>query len=128
MHRIVTTLLVFALVATAGCAGSKEAMKAPNPLVGDWTFQIDSPQGPYAGTIALTENEGGSLDGVLTGDTLPGGVEMTNLVFVDNKLTFKFDSGEYGVIDTQVLVTGNAFAGTINVGGVGEMPIRGAKK
>ena len=66
--------------------------------------------------------------GILTGDTLPGGVAMTNLVFEDNKLMFKFDSGEYGVIDTQLLVTGTAFAGTINVGGVGEMPIRGAKK
>lgn len=121
-------VVLFVLVLIAGCAGSKKAARQPHPLAGDWTYQVDTPDGTYAGTISLKEAEGGTLDGVIAGEGLSGAAAMTDLMFDANKLTFKFDSGTYGVIGVDVAVAGNAFAGLINVDGVGEMPIKGARK
>ncbi|MEZ4699451.1 MAG: hypothetical protein R2834_03895 [Rhodothermales bacterium] len=128
MKRLFSGLLILALVAAAGCAGSKNAAKQPHPLAGDWSYQIDSPEGAYTGSIMVSENTGGGIDGTLTSDVIPGEMTMTNLMFDQNRFTFRFDSGQYGIVGVNVLVTGDAFNGMVNVDGVGEMPIRGQRK
>ena len=66
--------------------------------------------------------------GSITSDALSGTMDLTDLAFADNKLSFKFDSGQYGVLDLNVTVDGNSFNGAISVPGIGEMPVTGSKK
>ncbi|MBX2820699.1 MAG: hypothetical protein KTR29_13490 [Rhodothermaceae bacterium] len=120
----VFTLLLSVLL-LAGCASTKKA--AEHPLSGMWDYAVDTPEGVYNGVISITEAEG-SLVGSITSDALSGTMDLTDLAFADNKLSFKFDSGQYGVLDLNVTVDGNSFNGAISVPGVGEMPVSGSRK
>ncbi len=129
MNRRVLFLIVFAGVLTlAGCAGSKNTASEPHPLAGEWSYSLDTPEGPYSGTIRLSEADGGMLNGIIMGDGLPGETALSNLALNDNKLTFEFDSGQYGVIGVDLNVNGDAFNGFLAISGVGELPIAGSRK
>jgi len=117
--------LLLSVLLFAGCASTKKA--AEHPLSGMWDYAVDTPEGVYNGVISITEAEG-SLVGSITSDALSGTMDLTDLAFADNKLSFKFDSGQYGVLDLNVTVDGNSFNGAISVPGIGEMPVSGSKK
>ena len=122
-----TTLftILFSLLFIAGCASTKQA--AEHPLAGMWEYEVDTPEGVYTGVISIAETEG-SLLGSITNDALSGTMDLTNLAFNDDKLSFKFDSGQYGILDLNVTVDGSAFTGAITVPGIGDMPVNGSKK
>ena len=117
--------LLLSVLLLAGCASTKKA--AEHPLSGMWDYAVDTPEGVYNGVISITEAEG-SLVGSITSDALSGTMDLTDLIFADNKLSFKFDSGQYGVLDLNVTVDGDSFNGAISVPGIGEMPVTGSKK
>lgn len=110
----------------AGCASSKKAA-APHPLVGNWTYSVDTPQGVYTGMVKITETDG-NLTGTITNDAVPGEMELAGLMFENNKVTFKFDSGDFGMIGFDADVANNQFTGNMIVEGFGEMPVTGKKK
>ena len=127
MKRFLNISLVFFLAAGifAGCASTKKA--AQHPLVGMWDYSVDTPDGTYNGVVTIAEVEG-VLSGVLTNDALPGEMELSGLTFEDNKVSFKFDSGEFGILTLNANVMDNKMEGSINVDGFGEMPVKGQKK
>ena len=85
MNRITkaTGLTLFALlVLTAPVAAQVN-------VAGKWTLLLESPQGP-AELIAVLEQDGATVTGVLELE-LAEGVEMTNGMIEENKLTFILD-------------------------------------
>ena len=117
--------LLFVFVMLAGCAGSKKA--AVHPLAGMWDYAVDTPEGVYEGTINVIEAEG-TLMGSLTNSALSGQMDLNGINFLEDQLSFSFDSGTYGIIDVKVDVDGNTFKGLLTIDGIGEMPITGTKK
>ncbi len=55
MQKLRYASLLLAALLIAGCAGSKEAAKAPHPLAGAWDWSVDTPQGVFAGILTITE-------------------------------------------------------------------------
>ena len=92
-----------------------------------WDYSVDTPDGTYNGVVTIMEAEG-VLSGVLTNDALPGEMELSGLMFEDNKVTFKFDSGEFGILTFNANVMEDKMEGSINIDGFGEMPVKGQKK
>lgn len=127
MKRFLNISLIFFLAAGifAGCASTKKA--APHPLAGLWNYSVDTPQGVYTGVVSIAEVDG-VLSGTISNDALPGEMELTGLMFEDNKVSFKFDSGEFGVLTFAADVMDNKLNGSINVDGFGEMPVTGEKQ
>src|SRR5678815_2219936 len=64
--RILITCLCFAVVLSAGCAGSPERPKAPD-LAGDWMFEVQTGQNVAHGAMTLLA-DGASYKGTLTTD------------------------------------------------------------
>lgn len=128
MKRILSMSTVFMLTIGlfAGCAGSKKAA-APHPLAGMWDYSVDTPEGTYTGVVTITEAEDG-LIGSITNDALAGSMDISDLAFADDKLTFVFDSGQFGMISFSVDVAKDMFDGTINVPDFGDMPVSGKRK
>lgn len=120
LYSILLTVLL-----VAGCASTKKA--AEHPLVGMWEYAVDTPEGVYNGLVTITEANG-SLMGSITSEALSGAMDLTDLTFAENMLSFKFDSGQYGVLDLNATVDGNSFEGALSMPGVGDMPITGSKK
>ena len=117
--------LLLSVLLFAGCASTKKA--AEHPLSGMWDYAVDTPEGVYNGVISIAEANG-SLLGTITSDALSGSMDLTDLVFADDKLSFKFDSGQYGVLDLNVTVEGDSFEGAISIPGIGDMPVSGSRK
>ena len=125
MRTITLYSILLSVLLVAGCASTKKA--AEHPLSGMWEYAVDTPEGVYNGVITIAEANG-ALMGSITSDALSGAMDLSNLVFAENKLSFKFDSGQYGVLDLNVTVDGDSFAGAISMPGVGDMPVTGSKK
>ena len=127
MKRFLNISLVLFLAAGifAGCASTKKA--APHPLAGMWDYTVDTPQGVYSGVVSIAEVDG-VLTGTITNDGLSGAIDLTDLMFEDNKVSFKFDSGEFGILTFAADIMENKLNGNINVEGFGEMPVTGQKK
>ncbi len=100
----------------AGCAGSgKTAMDSeppPHPLAGDWMYSVDTPQGMYTGTVKFS-TEGDSLVGAVVMDMAPEDEIPFGAVYDDEtgQVSFSFDSGEFGVMDVELLLEDGALAG-----------------
>ena len=120
-----TFILFVAAGMLAGCASTKKA--APHPLAGMWDYSVDTPDGTYKGVVSIMEVEG-SLVGSITSDALPGKMDLTGLTFVDNHVSFKFDSGQFGILTFEADVMDDMLNGSINVEEFGEMPVTGQKK
>ena len=121
-----TTLFLLAFGLLAGCASSKKAAE-PHPLAGMWDYSVDTPDGVFNGVVTISEADGG-LIGSISNDALAGTMDISDLMFENDKLTFAFDSGQFGVISFNVDVKDNMFDGTIEAAQFGEMPVSGKKK
>ena len=120
------TLLTLILIALlmAGCAGSKEAAmeaaepaKAPHPLTGAWDYSLDTPQGVFTGILTFAET-GDMLNGTIAQSQTPDQVASLEELMFDSdmsKVTFKFDSGEYGIMLVSLTLDGDALNGQMNV-------------
>ena len=127
MKRILSTTLVLFLAAGlfTGCASTKKATQ--HPLAGMWDYTVETPDGAYQGVVTIAE-EDGNLVGSISNDALPGKMDLSGLMFENNKVSFNFDSGEYGVLRFSANVMENKLNGNIAIDGFGEMPVTGQKK
>ena len=101
----------------AGCAGSKEAAKAPHPLAGAWDWSVDTPNGVVHGVLTFTEVED-MLAGTIGSEQAPGEVAPLEELLFDSemsKVTFSYDSGEYGIMIVTLTLDGDALNGMMNV-------------
>ena len=104
----------------AGCASSKEATepaKAPHPLAGAWDYSIDTPQGIYTGVMTFAEVED-MLTGTIAAAESPdqeGPLEELMFDSEASTVSFKFDSGEYGMMIVNLTMEGEALNGQMTV-------------
>ena len=72
--RVRTTIVLaaFAVVTLAGSGIARAQITAEQAgnFMGEWTLNLDSPQGPFALTLKLAEKEG-KVEGELTSDIAP---------------------------------------------------------
>ena len=112
MNRITkaTGLTLFALlVLTAPVAAQVN-------VAGKWTLLLESPQGP-AELIAVLEQDGATVTGVLELE-LAEGVEMTNGMIEENKLTFILTlsvQGQEIAMEVTAEVAGEEMTGMIDI-------------
>ncbi len=127
MKRFYNVSMVLFLAAglLAGCASTKKA--AVHPLSGMWDYSVETPDGTYNGMVSITEVEG-SLVGTITNDALPGKMDLTGLMYENDEISFKFDSGEFGVLTFSGKVMDDQMQGNILMDGFGEMPVTGKKQ
>jgi len=71
-----------------------------HPLLGEWTYTLDTPQGVYTGTMIFSM-EADVLGGVLVLDTAPEDTASFEPTYdIDTaEVAFFFDTGEYGIMD-----------------------------
>ncbi len=112
--------VVLAALLISGCAGSSAAVadsepepEVPaNPLVGDWSWAVDTPQGLFTGGIVFT-TEGDSLIATMSVDSAPDD-SLTfgaNFDLETNTVSFSFDSGEFGWMDVEMTLEDGMLAG-----------------
>lgn len=111
------------VVLLAGCASSKKAAET-HPWVGAWEISIDTPIGVQSGEITVIE-EDGQLKALMDGES--GAMDVSNIAFEDNAMNFSIDTGEYGIMDVNLMVEGDALSGTL-LSEYGDMPITGKRK
>ncbi len=123
--------LVLAVLLMAGCAGSKEAAKAPHPLAGAWDWSVDSPQGVYTGILTFAEAEG-MLSGTIAGSDAPEQTLPLEEVMFDtemSKVTFSFNNPEFGMMNVSLTLDGDALNGLLNVVQMGaDVPMTCSRK
>jgi hypothetical protein len=125
------SFVLLAAALLAGCAGSKEAAQAPHPLAGAWAYSIDTPQGVYTGTLVFTEADD-MLSGTIAASQAPEQTASLEELMFDaemSKVTFSYDSGEYGIMKVDLTLDGDACAGMMNVTQFGaEVPFKATRK
>ena len=115
LKRYFFPLLMVAAV-LSGCASSRQA--AVHPLVGNWAYSLDTPQGVYTGTISFSESDEG-LAGAIGMDDTPIGdiIALEELAFDSetSQVTYTFDSGEFGVMSVVLTLDGDSLDGLMTV-------------
>ena len=116
MRTLTVCLIVPALLALAGCATLRSAAPEPPPIVGNWDYELDTPQGVYRGTFMFEMTEEG-LAGSVTQDGGVDGVVLDELMFDEETgvATFSFDSGEFGIIDVNFTIEDDTLSGILSV-------------
>ncbi len=117
MQKLRYASLLLAALFIAGCAGSKEAAKAPHPLAGAWGWSVDTPNGVVHGVLTFTEVED-MLAGTIGSEQAPGEVAPLEEILFDSEtsnVTFSYDSGEYGIMNVTLTLDGDALNGMMNV-------------
>ena len=82
---------------------------------GTWRYTVSTPDGEVGGTLTLT-GEPDDLSGTLTSDVLSGEAELRSVSLDGDVLAFTFSADQYGRIDAEVTLDGDAFEGTLDVG------------
>jgi len=99
MRRSIRTVVVVALCALAGSALRAQA-PAPLPtseaakFMGAWLITLDSPQGPFAMTLTVSENAGNTA-AELTSDIMPA-QKVTDISKAGNDLILKYQGDFQG--------------------------------
>ncbi len=117
MQKLRYASLFLAALFIAGCAGSKEAAKAPHPLAGAWGWSVDTPDGVVHGVLTFTEVED-MLAGTIGSEQAPSEFAPLEELMFDremSKVTFSYDSGEYGIMNVTLTLDGDALNGMMNV-------------
>ncbi len=131
MQKLRYASLLLAALLIAGCAGSKEAAKAPHPLAGAWDWSVDTPQGVFTGILTITEVDD-MLAGTIGAAESPDQTAPLEELMFDSemsKVTFTYDSGEYGIMNVTLTLDGDALNGIMNVTQFGaEVPMTASRK
>ena len=115
--RYTPLALVLAVLLMAGCAGSREAAKAPHPLAGAWDWSVDTPQGVFTGVLMFAEAED-MLSGTIAGsEDLTQTVPLEEIMYDTemSKVTFKFNNPEFGPMNVALTLDGDALNGLLTV-------------
>jgi len=118
-------LSIFALVLALTLPAANAQAQKYEALLGVWDAETDGAQYTFVFTFTL---EDGKLAGVFEGQS--GEVEMQDLAFEDNRVTFtvEIDAGGQGmVIDFEATIDGDNLEGMLSME-FGEAPIAGTKR
>ncbi|MEM1093814.1 MAG: hypothetical protein AAGJ10_04350 [Bacteroidota bacterium] len=118
-------LLIAGLLLMAGCAGSKAV--SADTIVGTWDYTIEGPGSPSTGTFTI-EQSGEELVGEITGEALNGDIALSDIVFENKMVSFKFDSGRLGEIAVRGTVDGSTLSGSIDAVGYEGLPLMATKQ
>ncbi len=119
-HLAILCLAVALILPTAYAQAQKY-----DALLGVWDAETDGAQYTFAFTFKLVDGE---LAGTFEGQS--GEVEMQNLTFEDNKVTFtvEIDAGGQGmVIDFEATIDGDSLEGQLSME-FGEATITGTRR
>jgi hypothetical protein len=100
MHRLSRLAVVVAVVVLAGSALRAQAPAAPlsttdaAKFMGAWVLTLDSPQGPFALTMTLTDAEG-QVACELTSDVMPA-QKVTDISKAGDDLVLKYQGDFQG--------------------------------
>ena len=120
LNHLAILCLALALTLPAAYAQAQEY----EALLGVWDAETDGAQYTFVFTFTLEEDK---LAGVFEGQS--GEVEMQNLAFEDNRVTFtvEIDAGQGMVIDFEATIDGDSLEGQLSME-FGEAPITGTKR
>jgi hypothetical protein len=85
---IVLALFVVVTLAGAGIARAQITLEQAGSFLGEWTLNMDSPQGPLALTLKLAEKDG-KVEGELSSDIAPPQT-VTDVTKSDADLVLKY--------------------------------------
>ena len=98
---------------------TREAATTPARADGTWSCTVDSPDGAIDTTLRI---EGQS--GTLSSSVMPEELPLEDLTMEGAQLTFSVMTNAYGRVEARLTLSGEAAEGTIDVPGVGALPIR----
>lgn len=129
--RSFALLLLFGTLLVSGCASMQKAAPVP-AVVGMWEYVVpNTPQGDAVGTLVITQNEAGMLEGEMSSEMLLQTVPLKNLVVDGDMMSFgaSFDAGGQ-MIDTKATLTrdGDSMKGSIELPGIGDFPMTATRK
>ena len=108
-----------------------EPAEVAHPLVGDWNYDVDTPQGIYSGLLSFSMTDG-VLGGTIVGDDQPEEVApLTDLAFdaEASTVTFDFDGGEFGIMSISLTLGEQGLNGLLKVAQYGvEAPMSAKRK
>ena len=125
MMRLIQTSLVLIVVlfasscASSGEMASTEPAEPINPLLGNWEYVIDSPNGMFTGGMHINEDE----SGLSVGLTEEGQPEGTGQLMVDEiafdeetqTLSFSFVDDQFGKMVVNLVLGEEEMIGTMRV-------------
>lgn len=125
MPRLQTALIALLILFVSACAGSRETAMEPemepaemaHPLIGDWNYDVDTPQGVYSGLLSFAMTDG-VLGGTIVGDEQPEQVApLMDLAFdaEASTVTFDFDGGEFGTMSISLTLGAEGLNGLLKV-------------
>ena len=110
--------LFLAVAVLSGCASSRQAAQAPHPLVGEWDYTLDTPQGVYTGVLTFSESDEGLTGTIGMADSPVGAtLDMEELAFDSEtmQVSYTFDSGEFGPMSVTLTLEGDNLDGLMTV-------------
>ena len=124
MRYIQTSLVLIVVLFACSCASSGEmASTEPaepvNPLLGNWEYAIDTPDGIFTGGLHIIEDESGLSVG-MTEEGQPEGTEplMVDEIAFDEEtqtLSFSFVEDQYGKMVVNMVLGEEEMIGTLRV-------------
>lgn len=85
---------------------------------GNWNLNLSTPQGDIEGLLALSGTEDNLTGAVrFNVDPNPPMIPVDELVYGDGKISFRFDSGTFGIIPVEATLDGENLNGTLTVQG-----------
>ncbi|WP_072715235.1 amidohydrolase family protein [Rhodothermus profundi] len=86
---------------------------------GTWSCTVDSPEGSVDATLRVA-----GQSGTLSSSAVPQEHPLENLTLDGNQLSFSVTTNAYGRIEARLTLSGDAAEGTLDVPGIGVLPIR----
>ena len=86
-------------------------------MIGTWSYEFTTPQGTQTGKMIFT-NESGMLSGIMTSSDGTPDVDLQNISFLNNELTFDFsiDAGGQSIdIVVEGVVDGTSYEAEASV-------------
>ncbi len=118
-------LAIFSLVLALTLPAAFAQAQKYEALLGEWDAETEGAQYTFVFTFTMEE---GTLAGVFEGQS--GEVEMQNLTFEDNRVTFTVEidtGGQSMTIDFEAFIDGDSLEGMLSME-FGEAPITGTKR
>ncbi len=124
MRSVSLWSLAAVVLILSGCAGSGQMA---HPLVGEWSYAIETPDATYEGTLAFTDGEEGLMGSVI-GDGFSEALPLAGITFEESMLECEFSTPDFGTMIISVQVDGDSFSGNLDVTSYGmEAPMTGMR-
>lgn len=103
---------------TGGGAGANPA--------GTWSLTISSPDGEIAGTLTINGSDD-DWSGTLIVEIAPEASPLEYIALTDNVLTFSFNAGGFGTINSSLTLDADSMNGSFDVPNVGPVSVSGTR-